>query len=446
MRITKLYIKSFKNLQDFTWELNPEYPVAVIVGKNASGKSNLLEAILLIFAQVRTDKIDKKFHFEVVYQDIDHNEIVFRNDEHGFTSTRNGNAIDPNRVFPKQIVSYYAGISERMVKLINRYHLFMLSDGTKELDIVYLKDTHFKIALLTLFGSKLERIRKKLLEDTFQILDLEFVEITLQKPTYQSSKLANVDNFWFAPPNLVLFFQEIVNSQNMFQKFGNSKNDHSLTFPLIQESLSKLMDSTLINNRETTFFEYLSEAFAAGYLKDIAFEFKKKGINEILNFDDLSEGEKQKIGMRGTIELFLGNETLFLLDEPDAFAHPRWQWEFVPDLQETLGDSLSSQVIFVTHSPLVLSTVKDNAFVMDNGKIEPLYGIYGEDVGMSLARMDSDDRLQVVEDKISLYKAMIQDGNINSESAKQLKAELVEELGINHSAIIALSPLETLYE
>ena len=410
------------------------------MGKNASGKSNLLEAILTIFAQVRTDKVDKKFHFEVVYQDIDTNEIVFRNDEKGFAATRNGSSIDPNRVFPKQIVSYYAGISERMIKLIEGYR--RRKESSQEFDIVYLQQAHFRFALLAMFGSNLDRIKKGLLTDTFGIEKLENVEIKIQKPNYVTSKEGDLSNFWLAPSNLLLFFKAIWESQS----FGGTVGGNSITLGITAEGLQNLIKSSVINNNEATLFEYLSEAFALDYISDIDFQFKKTGISETLKFDDLSEGEKQRIGMRGTIELFLGSETLFLLDEPDAFAHPRWQWQFIPDLQETLGDSLSSQVIFVTHSPLVLSTVKDNSFVMEDGKIEPLYGVYGEDVSMSLARMDTDDRLREVEDSIALYKAMIQDGNIHTEDAKLLKAKLVEELGPNHSALIALSPLETLYE
>jgi predicted ATPase len=437
MRITKLYIKSFKNLQDFTWELNPEYPVAVIVGKNASGKSNLLEAILLIFAQVRTDKIDKKFHFEVVYQDIDRNEIVFRNDEKGFFATRNGNAIDPNRVFPKQIVSYYAGVSQRMGGLIGEYR--KKKESTKDLDIVYIQTTHYKFALLALLGSDLER--SKLLLGKLEIEKIDTFQIKIQQPYNKLSQTSSRDNYWSAPPNLALFFETLYQNSK-----GLRKEKVWKTEGLILDFDAKGITGLIKSYYENQLFEYLSESLSYGFIRDVDITFKKKGVDDYLIFEDLSEGEKQKIGMRGTIELFLGNETLFLLDEPDAFAHPRWQWEFVPDLHETLGDSLSSQVIFVTHSPLVLSTVKDNAFVMENGKIEPLYGIYGEDVSMSLARMDTDDRLKEVDDKIALYKAMIQDGNIHTDSAKQLKAELVEELGINHSAIIALSPLETLYE
>ena len=439
MRITKLYIKSYKNLQEFQWELNPDYPVAVIVGKNASGKSNLLEAILTIFAQVRTNKTSKEFHFEIAYQDFDRNQIVFKNDEKGFSTTKNGNGVaDINSVFPKQIVSYYAGISTRMKSIIRRFR--NLNPTYQDFDIIYTEPIYFVFSAIALLGSKLSRIKEDLLEKIFEIEALVEFQIKIQRPTYSLPKEASIDNFWSAPTNLRAFFETLI-------QYGKSeKNANDYTITLDAKALNSVMDSPIINNDESKIFEYFSEIFVNEYTKGITLKIKKRGIVEPLLFSDLSEGEKQRIGMRGTIELFLGSETLFLLDEPDSFAHPRWQWQFVPDLQDTLGDSRSSQVIFVTHSPLVLSTVKDNAFMMENGKIEPLYGIYGEDVSMSLARMDTDDRLKDIDDKIALYKAMIQDGNIHTERTKQLKAELVAELGNNHSAIIELSPLETLYE
>ena len=439
MRITKLYIKSYKNLQDFTWELNPDYPVAVIVGKNASGKSNLLEAILTIFAQVRTDKVDKKSYFEIAYQDINLNEIVFKNDEKGFLITKNGNGVaDINSVFPKQIVSYYAGISTRMRGIIKGFR--KLNPTYQDFDIIYTEPVYFSFSAIALLGSKLSRIKEDLLGKIFEIEELVDFQIKIQRPSYSLTKDASIDNFWSAPTNLRAFFETLI----QYGKSEKNANDYTLT--LDAKALKSVMDSPIINNDERKIFEYFSETFINEYTKGATLKIKKKGLDKPLLFSDLSEGEKQRIGMRGTIELFLGSETLFLLDEPDSFAHPRWQWQFVPDLQDTLGDSRSCQVIFVTHSPLVLSTVRDNAFMMEGGQIEPIYGIYGEDVSMSLARMDTDDRLKEVQAKIDLYRAFIQDGNMHTERAKLLKAELVEELGINHSALIALSPLETLYE
>ena len=439
MRITKLYIKSYKNLQDFTWELNPDYPVAVIVGKNASGKSNLLEAILLIFAQVRTDKVDKKFYFEIAYQDIDRNEIVFQNDEKGFLATKKGNGIaDINIVFPKQIVSYYAGISTRMRAIIRRFR--KLNPTYQDFDIIYTEPSYFAFSAIALLGSKLSRIKEDLLEKIFEIEGLVEFEVKIHRPSYSLPKDASIDNFWSAPTNLRAFFETLI----QYSKSEKNANDYTLV--LDSKALNSVMDSPIINNDERKIFEYFSETFINEYTKGATLKVKKKGIDEPLFFSDLSEGEKQKIGMRGTIELFLGSETLFLLDEPDSFAHPRWQWQFVPDLQETLGDSRSSQVIFVTHSPLVLSTVRDNAFMMEGGQIQELNDLYGMDVDTVLIDgMETSVRPPQVAEDFESYFILIESGRGETDEAQKKRQELENIYPLNHPSFSKADMMRSLY-
>lgn len=439
MRITKLYIKSFKNLKNFTWELNPEYPLAVIVGKNASGKSNLLEAILTIFAQVRTDSVDKKFHFELIYQDIDHNNIILKNDyDSGFSVTRNGLSVDINRVFPKQIVSYYAGVSNRLKNIVVNYR--KKRKEFKELDITYIQPIHYIFTLICLFGSKLPRIKKNILKDKFQFETLIEIKYNIQRPIGTLPKKASIENFWAPKANISVFFETLAN----IGKVEKSANDLEIT--LDSNQLEILMDSEIINNNEAVLFEYFSEAWLEGYSKGALVSFKKKGIDEELFFVDLSEGEKQRIGNLGTIELFLGNETLYLLDEPDAFAHPRWQWEFVPELQELLNSNFSSQVIFVTHSPLVLSTVKHNAFVMENGHIDELNYLYGKDVDTVLIdAMDTSKRPKQVDIDFENYFILIESNRGETDEAKRIRKDLENTYDHNHPNFSKADMLRALY-
>lgn len=438
MRITKLYIKSYKNLQEFEWELNPASPVAVIVGKNASGKSNLLEAILLIFAQVRTNKTTKDFQFEIQYQDIDQNLIILKNEGNDFTCTKNSTPIDVNKVFPKQIVAYYAGITSRMSNIVKEYRG---KRDDKDFDIVYTEPVHFRFALLALFGSKLDRIKNELLAKTFGINELIICQLKIRKPRYITSKEAMLENFWFAPDKLKVFFQTLIETG----KVETTINDYTISFD--KEELQKLMDSPIISTNESNLFEYLSDSYSNDYIRTVGFSFKKEGVTKPLTFEDLSEGEKQKIGMRGTVELFLGSETLFLLDEPDAFAHPRWQWEFVPDFVEAFKEGpQSSQIIFVTHSPLVLSTVKDNAFVMDGGKIAELNNLYGKDVDTVLIdAMDTEKRLKQVDIDFEKYYILIESGRGETEEAKIMRAELENIYDINHPSFSKADMLRALY-
>ncbi|GAB3224212.1 AAA family ATPase [Spirosoma arcticum] len=48
MRIDKVYIEDFKNLQKFCIDLDRNQMNTVLLGENATGKSNFIEAIVLI--------------------------------------------------------------------------------------------------------------------------------------------------------------------------------------------------------------------------------------------------------------------------------------------------------------------------------------------------------------------------------------------------------------
>ncbi len=50
MRLDRLHIRSrFKNLQDFVVDFDEKSEMTVLVGRNGTGKSNLLEALTIIF-------------------------------------------------------------------------------------------------------------------------------------------------------------------------------------------------------------------------------------------------------------------------------------------------------------------------------------------------------------------------------------------------------------
>ena len=49
MRIDKVYIKNYKNLDQFNINLDEKEMKTVLLGQNATGKSNFLEALILIF-------------------------------------------------------------------------------------------------------------------------------------------------------------------------------------------------------------------------------------------------------------------------------------------------------------------------------------------------------------------------------------------------------------
>ena len=56
MKLDKLWIKDFKNLKDFTIDFDEEQKTTVLIGHNGTGKSNLIEALVIIFRDLDLGK------------------------------------------------------------------------------------------------------------------------------------------------------------------------------------------------------------------------------------------------------------------------------------------------------------------------------------------------------------------------------------------------------
>ena len=67
MRIKSLQIDRFKNLSDFTVAFDVNAPVSVLVGQNDSGKSNLLEALAIIFRDLDLAQ-SASFSYSITYE------------------------------------------------------------------------------------------------------------------------------------------------------------------------------------------------------------------------------------------------------------------------------------------------------------------------------------------------------------------------------------------
>lgn len=67
MRIDKVYIKEFKNLKEFSVELDTEQLTNVFIGKNGAGKSNFIEALVIIFRDLDLKTVTIEFSYEIEY-------------------------------------------------------------------------------------------------------------------------------------------------------------------------------------------------------------------------------------------------------------------------------------------------------------------------------------------------------------------------------------------
>ena len=97
-----------------------------------------------------------------------------------------------------------------------------------------------------------------------------------------------------------------------------------------RKKLDALLDLSYIGY-ESKLVKILDSLYTADFIEDIII-YCKMGYGKIITFEHLSEGEQQLIAIKGITELLRGEETLYLLDEPDNYLHPSWQENLLDDL------------------------------------------------------------------------------------------------------------------
>lgn len=85
--------------------------------------------------------------------------------------------------------------------------------------------------------------------------------------------------------------------------------------------------------------------------------------NQIITFDDLSDGEAQLLQIMAMSAVFKESRALFLLDEPETHLNPAWRTYFYSYLEDTItifdnDPNPWVQFFISTHSPFMISSLK----------------------------------------------------------------------------------------
>ncbi len=263
MKINNLKISKFKNLKDFELNLqNNSNNILVTVGKNSTGKSNLLEAIVLIFrnlflyenksiSKIYEDIVRKTnqpfFDFTIEYECNGHNirvifekikkddgsELLFPNQddtvvdfiERKYTfQLKKGNKYvnidkegkikdkdyfydkdDKNqfKYLPTYIFAYYSGISNRLETHFDYHQRQFYNDLMNGLDnpfrpLFYARPVHSNFVLLAFYAFQDETI-SAFLSEKLNITDLDSVLFVLKRPEWYSNDKNSIANYQKAP-------------------------------------------------------------------------------------------------------------------------------------------------------------------------------------------------------------------------------------------------------
>jgi ABC-type lipoprotein export system ATPase subunit len=141
---------------------------------------------------------------------------------------------------------------------------------------------------------------------------------------------------------------------NSFQniEMGNGKTENILDWQIQNEldRLSKINNLDLNNKFITSLNHMFSESNKSVSLNN-KFELEFKFNNEILNFPQLSSGERQVIYILLKVAIATKDNALILMDEPEISLHLSWQEKLLAQIREI---NPNSQIIIVTHSPAIV--------------------------------------------------------------------------------------------
>lgn len=369
MRIDKLWIEDFKNLKNFKIDFDETQMTTVLIGHNGTGKSNLIEALVIIFRNLDLIKAPQ-FSYNLTYK-IKNYEVDIKADPQEKVHTKimiNGKAIslskfheNKNEYLPNNIFAYYSGPSNRLESHFNehqrRFYEELLKGEDKPLrPFFYARNVHSQFVLLSYFSFPDEG-SMKFLKDYLNISALESILFILKKPLWKSKE--GDSRFWNARGVVSEFLSELYDysiapvrkRERIDLGFRKKSTEEFLYLFVPGENISKIANKYK-NNKE--FFKALESTYISELIYEVRITVRMSDSENYLTFSELSEGEQQLLTVLGLLKFTKENESLFLLDEPDTHLNPAWKLGYLSLIENVVGNFENSHVIICTHDPLII--------------------------------------------------------------------------------------------
>lgn len=381
-----------KNLElDFKHESRGFRPddlfITVIIGKNGVGKSRILRVICDILNYIhimqnvqRPDKLGYKFNIEYCI-----NNVVYTCDNlnDGFSNslhfTRNGQVVSNDEIeIPQRVIASTMTITDKFHAKSTPFYRYKgirnegapNTSGTKILIRKTVNDIINCLSNKENYNAELRELLKNLgfMEEMRISYNIRRRDLFL-RPDMSSEMLRDIFTNWerYFPnrksePWSVKIFQRICN-----ETYSNV-DDIALFLRQhadLRTNKSPLTYDVLDNNgvliREGRILQLLSS------LDIITYPTIKihKVDSQLYPFEDSSSGEMQLLCQFIGILSEIKQDSLIIIDEPENSCHPEWQMAYIDWLDRILHNYSSCHILIATHSPLILTNLKqDNSSVM----------------------------------------------------------------------------------
>lgn len=343
MKLQSVYIEKYKNLTG-TYDFTSQDSYIALIGENGSGKSNLLEAISIIFSCLYNEQ-DPPFNYKIVYD---------LNGESQIIESKEGKIISEKAKYPSSVISCYSGEDLRLWHLAYEfYHMQYfnkaINNKTYTQFLLYINKYCWKIAFISLLcaSEQGDKNIESFFKSKLGIDETTDVDIAFKIEHEKLEKFKEHDALkWF----------------NRFRETDYKVNARVLSTTEPNPSTEAIRKQKNCK----TIFQYL---YLLSQPKQNEINKVDKLITDIeitikgIEFNNLSEGEKKLILIECITRILGDKESLILLDEPDAHIHIARKKELLDAIE-----SFEGQTILTTHSPVFTSIMaKEAIFPLKNG-------------------------------------------------------------------------------
>jgi len=386
--------------------------MTVVIGWNGTGKSNVLEALAIIFRDLIRKKHSPAFAFKLtycmgagddlrrIYIDADPDrektailirvEKMCKDKRDGLGSSilegeeKSGESTlgvpvklsvflnSDGEYLPRYVFSYYSGDSSRMQNVfepyLKDYYVNLLKSQVDPAPkrLFYALPVHSQFVLLAFLiqpDQKVENfLTKELGIDSNN--GVESVLFVLREPPWISKE--GDPRFWYARGLVQRFLHRLMKAslapiiikrkfkKSIWNKYS-SEREYQYLYVKDSESLKKLVGEQPANE----FFRDLESTYVSELIEEVRIRVRLKAVDGSVTFRELSEGEQQLLTVLGLLRFTAQDESLFLLDEPDTHLNPRWCVDYLNYLKSFVdrdGDgSNNSHIVLTTHNPLTIA-------------------------------------------------------------------------------------------
>ncbi|KZY87397.1 hypothetical protein A3749_16395 [Oleiphilus sp. HI0078] len=399
MRLKHVFISNYKNLKNFNLSFDGSSFINIFVGKNGSGKSNLLEALIEIFQHLYSfdsDRSDLLFNYSVHYE-VDGKDIeIGWQDEVLTINARERKTVGKTRL-PENVLVYYSGHNNSVEDLLDKYEASFrkhikkadITDSRKLIGIgSEYKELLLAVMLLQPDTSKAQSFIKQKLG--IQSLGLEkpgttertepVIKLALERPKYAIGNvdfdIANddeSDRYWRAEGITRDFLDKIHGA------ITKSPGDLTITNGyfasedryVLYYDIAKLQDE-LQGYSPQELFRQFDNLKTLGMLSEVSVPLGLIG-NVDASINHFSDGQFQSVYIYAVTELFKDRECITLLDEPDAFLHPEWQFDYLKQVVEISEEARkTNHILMSSHSASTLCNVEEqqiSLFQLEESKV-----------------------------------------------------------------------------